>query len=158
MAWVPLIVASRRGRYPRNRSAGAIVLGLLLFFVFGIIIFTFFFRSDGFTMIPLWPMITVFGGFIFFVIIIGVIASSMSAPPKKANVEPINSYQYQPQEPSHQYNPYKIQNSIQKQPEESIYGEVKQDIPNVIDINYCRFCGSKVDRDARFCHQCGTKV
>ena len=38
-------------------------------------------------------------------------------------------------------NPYKVQNSIQKQPEEPIYKEVKRDIPIISDINYCRYCG-----------------
>ena len=103
-------------------------------------------------------MISGLGGFLIFIAIIGVIAASMSSPSKKANEEYIKSYQYQPQELSQQYNPYKLRNSIQRQPEEPIYEEVKEDIPIISDINYCRFCGAKVDRDANFCHQCGTKL
>lgn len=109
-------------------------------------------------MIPMWTIISGVGGFLIFIAIIGAIASSMSAPSKKAKEEPIKSFQYQLQEPSQQYNPYKIQNSIQIKPEEPIYKEVKQDNPIISDINYCRYCGEKVDRDEKFCHQCGIKL
>ncbi len=158
MAWVPFIVASRRNRYYRGRASGAIIAGIIFLLVFGLLFFIFFNRSNGFTIIPIWPIVSGLGGFLIFIVIIGVIASSMSTPSKRANEEHIKSYQYQPQEPSQQYNPYKIRNSIQKQTEEPIYEEVKQDIPINLDIFYCRYCGSKIDRDARFCHQCGTKL
>ncbi|MFW9999635.1 MAG: zinc-ribbon domain-containing protein [Candidatus Hodarchaeota archaeon] len=158
MAWVPFIVAGRRNRCCRNRSVGGMVAGLGIFLVFGLLMFVFFFRSDGITIIPLWPMISGLGGFIIFIMIIGVIASLMSAPPKNANEELIKPYQYQPQESTQQFNPYKMQNSIKKQSEEPIYRQAEEIIPITSDINYCRFCGAKVDRDANFCHQCGTKL
>ena len=134
------------------------IIGLVIFFVLGIFFFIFFNQFNGFSIIPLWTIIIGVGGFLIFIAIIGAIASSMSAPSKKAKEEPIKSSQYQPQEPSQQYNPYKIQNSIQIKPEEPIYKEVKQDIPITSDINYCRYCGEKIDRDAKFCHQCGIKL
>jgi len=158
LAFVPFIVTSRRNRYHRSRASGAIIAGLIFCLVFGLLFFIFFNRFNSFTIIPIWPIITGLGGFLIFIVFIGVIASSMSAPSKKVNEEYIKPYQYQPQEPNQQYNPYKIRNSIQKQAEEPIYEEVKHDIPIISDINYCRYCGSQADRDARFCHQCGTKL
>lgn len=158
MAWVPFIVAGNRNRYHKNRAARAIIVGLILFFIFGLLMFVFFYRFNGFTIMPIWPMIFGLGGFLIFITIIGVIASLMSAPSNKANEEPIKLYDYQSQEPSQQHNPYKIRNSIQEQPTESIYKEITQEIPIVSEINYCKYCGAKVERDAIFCHQCGTKL
>ena len=158
MAWVPFVVASRRSRYHRNRAGGAIVAVLIFFLVLGLLFFVFFNRSNGFTIIPLWTIIIGLGGLIIAVTVIGIIAASMSAPSKKANEEHIKSYQYQHQRQSQQSNPYMIRDSMQKQPEEPIYKEITREIPVVADINYCRYCGAKVDRDAIFCHQCGTKL
>lgn len=158
MAWVPFIVANRRNRCHRNGAVGAIV-GLLIFFmVLGVFFFIFFNRFSGFTIIPIWTIIIGLGGLILIITIISVIASSMSAPPKKVNQEHIKSYQYQPPEPYQQSNPYIVRNSIQSQPEEPIYKEIIQEVPVVSDINYCKYCGAKVERDAIFCHQCGTKL
>lgn len=157
MAWVPFVVASRRNRYRRSRSGGAIIAGVILLFVFGVLAFFFFNRFNGSTIV-LWPIISGLGGFIIFIAVIGAIAASMSGPSKRPNEEYIKSYQHQPQEPSQQLNPYRIQNSIQKQPEEPIYKEIEREIPVVSDINYCKYCGSKIDGYAVFCHQCGTKM
>lgn len=154
LAWVPFVVANRRNGYSRNRAGGAIIAALIFFLVLGLFFFVFFNRFIGFTMIPIWTIISGLGGFLIFIAIIGAIASSISTPPNKVNQEPIKPYQYQPQEPTQKINPYKIQ----IQPEEPIYQEVKQDIPILSDINYCRFCGTKTDRDAKFCHQCGIKL
>ncbi len=158
MAFVPFTVTNRRNRYHRSRAGGAIIAGLIFFLVFGLLFLIFFNRFNGFTIIPVWPIISGLGGFLIFIAIISVIASSMSTPSKKADEEYIKSYQYRPQEPSQQYNPYRIQKSIQKQSEGPIYEEVKQNVPIISDINYCRYCGAQADRDARFCHQCGTKL
>ena len=158
MAWVPFVVASRRNRYHRNRAGRAIVAGIILFLVFGLLMLVFFYRFDGFAIIPIWPIISGLVGFLIFITLIGVIAASMSAPSKKANEERIKSYQYQTQRQSQQLNPYIIRDSMQKQPEEPIYKEITREIPIISDINYCRYCGSKIDRDSVFCHQCGTKL
>ena len=82
----------------------------------------------------------------------------MGATPKRVYEQPIKPYQNTPREQSQQFNPYNIQSSIRKQPEVSLYKEVKTDFPIISDINYCRYCGEKVDRDAKFCHQCGIKL
>lgn len=157
MAWVPFVVASRRNRYYRNRAGGAIAAAVIMLLIFGFLFFFLFNRSNGST-IFIWPIISGLGGFIIIIAIIGAIAASMSQPSKRSNEVRMKSYQYQPQEPSQQINPYKIRNSVQKQPEEPIYKEIVREIPVVSDINYCKYCGSKIDRDSVFCHQCGTKL
>ena len=157
MAWVPFVVASRRNRYYRNRTGGAILAALALLFIFGLLFFFFFNRSNGSTIV-LWPIISGLGGFIIFIAVIGAIAASMSRPSKRANEERMKSYQYQYQSQPQQSNPYIIRDLIPKQPKEPIYKEIEREIPVVSDINYCKYCGSKIDRDSVFCHQCGTKL
>jgi hypothetical protein len=69
------------------------------------------------------------------------------------------SNQYQAQKDIPLQNPYRIRNSIQKRQEEPLVNkEITREIPVTSDINYCRFCGSNIDRDAVFCHMCGTKL
>ena len=157
MAWVPLIVANRRSRYGRNRASGAIIAAVIFFLLLGVFFWFFFDPFSGFTIFPLWIFISGFGGFILIIAIIAIIASSMSSTTQKYKEEHMKHMKsIENQERALLNNPYRVQDSIQKQPEESNY-KVKRDIPIISDINYCRYCGEKVDRDAKFCHQCGIK-
>ena len=158
MACVPIVLPNRRNRGYRNRPAGAIFAAVIMLFVFGLLFFVFFNRFDGLTP-PIFVMISGFGVFLIIIVVIGVIAASMStAYKKKPKEEYMKSYQYQPQRQTLQSNPYIIRDSIPKQPEEPINKELKREIPIITDINYCRYCGSKIDRDAVFCHMCGIKL
>ena len=112
---------------------------------------------NGFTM-PIWIMISSFGGLLLIIGIIMAIVAAMSHTYKKPNDTHINPYQPQPQKQSQQINPYNIRQSTQKELEEPQYQEIKREIPIVSDINYCRYCGSNVEGDAVFCHQCGSKL
>jgi hypothetical protein len=156
LAWVPFIVANRRNRNYRNRTTGAIVALVIFLLLFGVFFFVFFNRSSG-TTIFIWPVISGLGGFIFFIIIIAAVAASISGPknPKKGHIE---YHQYQSQEQNQEHNPYIFQPATQKQPEQNFYKASKQEIPIVSETKFCRYCGEKVERDAVFCHQCGTKL
>ena len=163
MAWVPVIVANRR----RNRTSSgsvcaAIILALLFFGVFFGVFLALF---DGFRFS--FPPIMFIGGFMVFIaIIIGisVITMSMSETYKKPKERYLKSYSSQPQRQNQpqiqvqQYNPYINRKSIQREPEEHIYKQTQRDIPVLSGINYCRFCGAKVDMNAVFCHQCGINL
>jgi len=66
-------------------------------------------------------------------------------------------YNYQRQlgesKPYTQQREFKIENEdIKEKTDEKSY---EQDRPRV---NYCQFCGSTIERDAIFCHQCGSKL
>ena len=163
MAWVPVIVANRR----RNRTSSgsaciAITLALLFFGVFFALFFNIF---DAFRF-SFSPILFIGGFIVFIVIIIGisVITMSMSETYKKPKEQYLKSYSSQPQRQNQpqiqvqQYNPYINRKSIQREPEEHIYNQIQKDIPVLSDINYCRFCGAKVDINAVFCHQCGINL
>ncbi|MFX1380488.1 MAG: zinc-ribbon domain-containing protein [Promethearchaeota archaeon] len=151
MAWVPIVVPNKHNRSYRNKAGGGIFAVVILLFIFGLLFFVFFNRFDGFSP-PIFMMISGFGVFLIIILVISVIAASMSQVYKKPK------YEYETQKQNLQRNPYKIQNSIIRQPEYQINNQIKQDIPVIQEINYCRYCGSKIDRDAVFCHMCGTKL
>ncbi|UCC20291.1 MAG: zinc ribbon domain-containing protein [Promethearchaeota archaeon] len=157
MAWVPIVVNNRRNRYYRSRGAGALVAVVIFFLIFGVFFFMFFNRMNGFV-IPIWLILGGFGVFLIILAVIVTSAVSMSQTVKKSKEAPFNSYNYSPQVQTQQKNPYIIQDSNQNQQNKIPYVEIKKEIPVVSDTNYCRYCGAKVERDAVFCHQCGTKL
>jgi hypothetical protein len=155
LAWVPNVVPNRRNR--GNRPRGGIFAAVMLLIVFGFLAFFFFNNFNGFVM-PIWFIISGFGVFLIIIVVITVIASSMSQVYKKPKENYFKYDQNQQQDNPYQMNPYIIRDSASKPFEESINKEIKQEIPIIPDINFCRYCGSKIDRDAVYCQQCGTKL
>jgi len=159
LACVPVIVANRRRNCNRSRSGNACAAISLALLFFGLFFGLFFDIFDAFRFN--FPPIMFMGGFIVFIVIIigiSVITMSMSETYKKPKEQYLKSYSSQPQIQVQQYNPYINRKSIQREPEEHIYNQIQKDIPVLSDINYCRFCGAKVDRNAVFCHQCGINL
>ena len=107
---------------------------------------------------PIWIIFGGMGVLLIFIVMISIIAATMSGQYQKPKYTSFNSQKSQLQTQNQRSNPYIVQKSIEKQPEEVFYQEVKRDIPVISDINYCRFCGAKVDRDATFCHLCGINL
>ncbi|MFX1389839.1 MAG: hypothetical protein ACFE9Z_07260 [Promethearchaeota archaeon] len=157
MAWVPIIVNNRRNRNYRSSGAG-IIIGLVIFFLmFGVIFFIFFDNFNGYTP-PIWIMVSGFGGFLLIIAICLVITGITSQASKKPIDNNQNPYLAKPQELSRQLNPYNVNYNKQKLEEESKYTKSFQEEPVVLNTNYCRFCGSKIEGEAIYCHQCGTKL
>jgi hypothetical protein len=157
MAWMTPIVASRRKG--RSSNPGAVIAGLVLFLVFGIFFFLFFNRSGifGFN----FPMIFIIIGLVLFIAVvlgISVVASSMSKtykPPRdKIHWQNQNNNQRQ----IVQKNPYVVRETIQKQLEPQVQEKPTEVAPTLNEVNFCRYCGENVDREARFCYQCGSKL
>ena len=157
MAWMIPIVASRR-RSSRS-SIGAVIVGLLIFLIFGIFFLVFFNRSGlfGFN----FPVIFIILGFVVFITVIlgiSIAASSMSKTYKtpKANIHSQNHEIIQGQ--TFQQNPYVVREPIQKSTEPQYQEKPTEVFPIVNEINFCRYCGGNIDRESRFCHQCGSKL
>ncbi|MFW9971071.1 MAG: zinc-ribbon domain-containing protein [Candidatus Odinarchaeota archaeon] len=157
LAYVPFIVANRRNRGYRSSAIGRILGIIVMLIIFGFLFLVFFNNFDGF-MSPMIFMISGFGIFFVIIIVIAVAAVSMSTAYKKPKEDYIKPYEYQPQQQTPQSNPYIIRESIPKQPEIPKYEENEREIPIFSEINYCKYCGSKVDKNAIFCDQCGTKL
>ncbi|MFW9825170.1 MAG: zinc ribbon domain-containing protein [Candidatus Thorarchaeota archaeon] len=160
MAWMIPIVAGRR--HYRRSSIGATIAGLMIFLIFGIFFFVFFNRSGIFGYGFSFPMIFIILGFVVFVMIIigiSIAASTMSSSYKSQKSNIYRQNQNVDQKQTVHQNPYVAQEYIQK-PLETRSKEipVEDDIPDVKEINFCRYCGAKLDEKAVFCHQCGTKL
>lgn len=123
--------------YQKSSIIGLIIC-LISFVVFG---FIFVFRPFiGYNFFPLFPIF-----FIFIFIIIGAAASIENSKSKQR-------YYYKnfhsPQIPLK--NPY-IRENVRNI-------EIQEDNKEIIQPQYCQYCGVKIERDANYCHNCGTKL
>ena len=156
MAFLFPIVANKR----RSRSSiGAVIVGLFCFLIFGIMFFLFYNRSGliGYQ----FNVIFMIGGFsVFIMIIIGIsiavaVTSKSYNPPRN---KPITEHYGIPQENANTLNPYKVPRHTEGENKELFEKASRRDIPVIEEIVYCRYCGAKRERDAIFCHMCGTKL
>ncbi len=157
MAWMIPIVAGRKKS--SRSSVGGLIAGLFIFLIFGVFFFIFFNRSGifGFG----FPMIFIMIGFIVFIMVIfgiAIAASSMSKVYKPQKASMYGDNQIFNQKQTSQPNPYVVQEPIQKHDEPLYQEKPPEVVPVVNEINFCRYCGEKVDRKAQFCHQCGSKL
>ncbi|KKK42249.1 hypothetical protein LCGC14_1598920 [marine sediment metagenome] len=157
MAWIPIVVSSKKGCH--RSSNISVIVGLLIFLVFGIMFFMLF-NNFGWHGLGL-SMPFVIGGFTVFLVVvicIASIASAMSKTYKTPKDNIFNRNLIQSKNPAPQPNPYIIQNDIKEQVGVDEEKSSRREIPVVGEVSFCRYCGSKIERDARFCHQCGSKL
>jgi len=134
---------------PRNNSIVAFIIGLIVCLGFGAF---FLFGWGGirfFNLMPFFPMI-------FVIIVIGI-AGAASAGSRRSTCCPPTSqkqYQYYSQEVSRS-NPY-IAKSSSSSKVRPVYIEDAE--PEKPITNFCQYCGTKKDRNAIYCHNCGTKL
>ncbi|MFW9987507.1 MAG: zinc ribbon domain-containing protein [Candidatus Odinarchaeota archaeon] len=168
MTFVPIMVPNNRKTSYRSRSGNILAIVVLALVFFGLMFF-FMFRIFGLNRFSfsILPMIS--GGIIFIILMIiciSAISISMTETYKKPKEQNLKSYNSNFQSLSQHHNqkqisnPYIIHKSVynQNEFEEQIIKGVKPDILLRKSINFCRFCGAKIDRDAVFCHQCGIKL
>jgi hypothetical protein len=153
---IPIVAGRRRNS---RSSVGGLVAGLVIFLIFGVFFFVFFNRSGifGFG----FPMIFIILGFVVFIMIIFGIAIAVSSMSKTYTPQKFNQYGQNHntiQKQVFQQNPYVAREPIQTQNDSQFQKNSATVVPDEIEINYCRYCGAKVDREARFCHQCGIKI
>ncbi len=167
MAFVPIIVPNNRKTSYRSRSGNILAAVVFALVLFGLMFF-FMFRIFGLNRFS-FPTVPIISGFVFIILMIiciGAISISMNETykkPKEQNLKSYNSKFQSLPEPQSQYltiNPYIVHKSVHNQNEfvEQGIKEVKPDILLGESINFCRFCGAKIDRDAVFCHQCGIRL
>jgi hypothetical protein len=134
---------------PRNNSAKGSIIGLMVFLGFG----AFFLFGGGifriFSFVPFFPMIIV-------IVIIGIAGAASAASRRSTCCSPNsnNQYSYSSQEIPRS-NPY-IAKPTRSTPVRQIYIEDVE--PEVPKTNFCQYCGTKKDRNAVYCYNCGTKM
>jgi len=83
-----------------------------------------------------------------FIFIFIIIAAATSVENSKKRHQ--NYYNNQDSSQVPLKNPYIIQN-IRKI-------DIQEDTKEVIRAQYCQYCGVKIERDANYCHNCGTNL
>ena len=143
----------------RNTTAGCgiccLFFGLAAFFMMGI----------NFYFLPFIPMFP----FLFIVLFIIIVIVSVASSKSKRVTYQKEFYPKNYQNPVPKINPYKIENlsDLQDQFNSSNYQKLEkiepiepqtiESYPKLI-AQYCSFCGEKIEKNAVFCHQCGTKL
>ncbi|MFX1406772.1 MAG: zinc-ribbon domain-containing protein [Promethearchaeota archaeon] len=132
----------------RNASSGLLIC-ILVFLGAGLFM-TLGFNADFFFFAPFFPAI-----FIFIICIIAIGAASSNRSRQRRNDPYRYSYYYQNRNLQQQTpveNPYKVK------PIEIIDESPKIEEEKTMEVQFCMYCGVKIDRDAAYCHQCGTKL
>ena len=168
MVSIAPIVPGNDNGYKKNNGAKiaiAIILlfGFLIFFI-GFMNFNIF--NTGYGMHPWFILSITF--FIFVIIIISLIATIAASMSKKyeanskvsvkgKNFMDLSSNYHQVNKEIQKVNPYvkKPNEGYKIQP----FGNIKQNNLTIVShVHYCMYCGSKVDNNAVYCHQCGIKL
>jgi len=136
----------------RNNSTIGSLIGLIVFigfgafFLFGLSPFTFF------SFISFFPVIFV----IFIIGIVGAASTSSNYSKRSTCCSPKshNQYQYDTQKVPRS-NPYIVNTSSNSTVRQIYIEDVEPEIPKT---NFCQYCGTKKDINAKYCHMCGIKM
>jgi hypothetical protein len=134
---------------PKNNSKIGSIIGLMIFLSFGVFFLFGWGPFSFFNFLPFFPMI-----FVFIIIGIAGAASANSRRSTCYSSKSNNQYQNYCQEVP-RLNPYAVKTSINSTVR-PIY--IEDDEPEKPLANFCQFCGTKKDRNAIFCHNCGSKL
>jgi len=133
----------------RNNSIIGSIVGLIIFFGFGIFFLFGLSPFRLFTFIPFFPMI-------FIIIIIGIVGAASASSRRSTWCSPKshNQYQYYTSEVPRS-NPYIVKTSNSSAVRHIYIEGAKPEKPIA---NFCQFCGTKKDKNAIYCHDCGSKL
>jgi len=134
---------------PKNNSKIGSIIGLMIFLSFGVFFLFGWGPFSFFNFLPFFPMI-----FVFIIIGIAGAASANSRRSTCYSSKSNNQYQNYSQEVP-RLNPYTVKTSSNSTVR-PIY--IEDDEPEKPLANFCQFCGTKKDRNAIFCHNCGSKL
>jgi predicted membrane protein len=132
-----------------RKTKSGLSICILLLVAAGLFI-TLGFNANFFFFAPFFPMIFIF---VFCIILIGVTSNNHSRQRINEPYRYSNYYQnrnLQQQIPVE--NPYKVK-TVQ-----IVDDTLKKEEEKPIEFQFCMYCGVKIERDAVYCHQCGTKL
>ncbi len=133
----------------RNNSIIGSIVGLIIFLGFGVFFLFGLSPFRLFTFIPFFPMI-------FIIIIIGIVGAASASSRRSTYCSPKshNQYQYYTSEVP-RLNPYIVKTSNSSTVRHIYIEGAKPEKPIA---NFCQFCGTKKDKNAIYCHDCGSKL
>ncbi len=133
----------------RNNSIIGSIVGLIIFLGFGVFFLFGWGPFNIFNFMPFFPMI-------FVIIIIGIAGAASASSRRSTCCSPKSHSQYQyytPEVP--RSNPYIVKTSSSSTVR-PIYIEDAE--PEKPIANFCQFCGTKKDKNAIYCRDCGSKL
>ena len=133
---------------PRNNSIVGTIIGLVFFLGFGVFFIFGWGSFRSFSIIPIFPMI-------FVIVIFGIVVAANASSRRSTCCSPKSNNQYKYTQEVPRSNPYLVKTSSSSTVR-PIYIEDAE--PEIQTANYCQYCGSKKDRNAKFCYNCGTKL
>lgn len=137
---------------PRNNSIVGSIVGLIIFLGFGVFFLFGLSPFSLFSIMPFFPMI-------FIIVIIGIVGVASASSRRSTCCSPksyksYNQYQdYTEEVPKS--NPYIVKTSSSST-YRPIYIEDAE--PEKPKANFCQYCGALKDRNAIYCHSCGSKL
>ena len=133
----------------RNSRSEWIVV-LILFIGFGPLLFILVQPFVIFLLAPFYPLIF---------ISIFMIAAAYASSGKSKRCKPVQKkYDQFSQQQVPRVNPYVVRNSVRNDSQTLLVEDYKPVEPTKPKALFCQFCGTRIDKDARFCHQCGSKL
>ncbi len=133
----------------RNSRSEWIVV-LILFIGFGPLLFILVQPFIIFLLAPFYPLIF---------ISIFMIAAAYASSGKSKRCKPVQKkYDQYSQQQVPRVNPYVVGGSVRNDVQTLLVEDYKPIEPTKPKASFCQFCGTRIDKDARFCHQCGSKL
>ena len=133
----------------RNSRSEWIVV-LILFIGFGPLLFILVQPFIIFLLTPFYPLIF---------ISIFMIAAAYASSGKSKRCKPVQkNYDQYSQQQVPRVNPYIVRSSVRNDVQTLLVEDYKPIEPTKTKALFCQFCGTRIDKDARFCHQCGSKL
>ena len=129
------------------RAGAGCLVGAVFFIVFGL----FFTLKVPFMLSQFMSFFPVIVIFIF------IIAAVGASSEKSKQCKPIQNYQYR-QQLVPMVNPYVVRSRVRNDVQTLLVEEFKPIEPTKLKVLFCQFCGTQIDKDARFCHECGSKL
>ena len=134
---------------PRNNSIIGSIVGLMVFLGFGVFFLFGVGKFSAFHFFPMFPMI-------FVCVIIGIVGAASARSRQSTCCAPKsqNNYQHYTQELPRS-NPYIVKTSSSSTVRQI---PIEDEVPEKPLTNFCQYCGTRKDRNAIYCHNCGTKL
>jgi hypothetical protein len=134
---------------PRNNSIIGSIIGLIIFLGFGVFFLFGWGSFNIFNFLPFFPMI-------FIIIIIGIAGAASASSRRSTCCSPKSHNQYQyytPEVP--RSNPYIVKTSSSSTVRPIYIEDAEPEKPKA---NFCQYCGTRKDKNAIYCHDCGSKL
>ena len=133
----------------RNSRSGW-KIGLIFFIGFGPLLFILVQPFIIFLLAPFYPLIF---------ISIFMIAAAYASSGKSKRCKPVQkNYDQDHNKQVPRVNPYIVRSSVRNDVQTLLVEDYKPIEPTKPKALFCQFCGTRIDKDARFCHQCGSKL